>query len=477
MPEGFAPLSAHAAGLRPKYAHFLEDLDGAPRYDIAVEIFPERRELIGHARIAVRNPGPEAWTYVVFQIPARLPRLKSTMEFEEIRVEGQSVAVDAASSGSILTVPLPEPLPPGAWTHMELDWTLQYADWGDDIQVYALLGTSQNMLTLPHFHPRLAVYAPDAPGTDPAGWWVQAIPQYADITFADVSLMRVTATLPSEYVVLATGHLLESTPVAADRTRHRWITGPVRGFLLQASPDYVVSTRTVQGVSLRMHHRPFEATAAANALDAADRALRIFQRTLGPYPYPTLSLASSPLDIYGMEYSNALQIGSRQLRDFADSLDFLVAHEVSHQWWHLMVHNDPVLFPWIDEGLAETAYVIFLEAGGGGRAFMTDYWQSLIEGFESSLSESDAWWTANPAPSYLHYYRANYTRSALFLDAIRSLVGDEAFHAALRELAETNRFGIIGPQEFLAPFRQLDPDGMADLEREWWDQALTPATP
>ncbi len=49
-------------------------------------------------------------------------------------------------------------------------------------------------------------------------------------------------------------------------------------------------------------------------------------------------------------------------------MEILVAHEVAHQWWYQIVHNDPVNMPWLDEALAEYSVKIYSERLHGPRA-------------------------------------------------------------------------------------------------------------
>ena len=87
------------------------------------------------------------------------------------------------------------------------------------------------------------------------------------------------------------------------------MTGPVRGFVLQASPLYRIVGMDVDGVRIQSFHHAEDEMVALRALDQAAQALAFFSEAWTPYPYTHLTLVSSPLRETTMEYSNLIQIG------------------------------------------------------------------------------------------------------------------------------------------------------------------------
>ena len=468
----FPPLTSYRAGLRPAYADLLDGLSHLPRYEIQVELFPERHILQGQASVAVMNASPDHWSMLVFRLPANLPRLQAAMQVSAIHVNGQAVTPARSDSPTVLIIPLDTPLAPGQWLQVDLAWQLEYAHGNDALASYILLGGNQDMISLPHFYPELSVYAPGAPGTT-AGWWTADIPEHADIRFHMATLMRVSATLPRNLVVVGNGVLLESVAMADDRMRHSWITGPVRGFVLQASPRYVMSTLEVDGVMLHSYYHAQDAVAAQDALHHAGTALRTFTRHFGPYPYPHLVIAAAPLDDRGMEYSTLIQIGVLRYRNHPDNTAWLIVHEVSHQWWYLLVHNDPVHLADLDEGLAELSYFFWLEEvlDHHDRQTLVSHWHAVIREFDAAYAGERPWWETDTYQDLKHYYRAHYTRPAAFLDAAWSIAGDTAFREALRTYLQDNRFQIVTFAELTAALHAAARNAqMADLLQAWQGQ-------
>ena len=69
-----------------------------------------------------------------------------------------------------------------------------------------------------------------------------------------------------------------------------------------------------------------------------------------PYAYPQITVTEGP--IYGMEYPMLVFIGRPTARL---ELYQVIAHEVGHEWFPMMVGQDEAAFAWMDEGF--TTYI------------------------------------------------------------------------------------------------------------------------
>ncbi len=476
VPASFPPLSLYAAALSPEQNTMLDGLSHLPRYEIEVELVPPLQALRGTASVAVLNSSSSTWTMLVFRLPANLPKLGADMQVHSIHVNGQLASPIESGNSTVLTIPLQAPLSPGNWIQVDLEWRLQYASF-NNLYHYVRLGRNQDMLNLPYFYPELAVFSPGAPGTNPEGWWIAEPQGNADLRFHEATLMHVTTTTPDDLVVVGSGHLMDTVPLEDGRSRYQWITGPVRGFVLQASPIYLMSTQEANGVTLRSYYHAEDEAVAKHALAYARNALLTFEELWGPYPYSDFTIVSSPLIDTGLEYSNLIQIGVLRYRNLSNDTTFLIIHEVAHQWWYLLVHNDPVHFPSLDEGIAELAYVFYLEENDAeiGRIGMIHFWRSQLRNFEALYSGDVPWWRAGPYQNPEHYYWAHYRRPAVLMGDIWASAGDVAFNAALRDFIEKHRFQIVTPEDWEFEFKKVvTGDQLIDLQEAWQVPASPP---
>src|SRR5262249_19682088 len=121
----------------------------------------------------------------------------------------------------------------------------------------------------------------------------------------------------------------------------------VRDFNLILSETYHVSTKIVAGVKVRVLTRPGGLPAATlHAL--ARRALLSYNAHIGPYPWPTLTLAESAAG-YGMESPALFCLPPHRTH----ALPYLVSHEIAHEWFYGLVGSDQVADPFADEAMAD----------------------------------------------------------------------------------------------------------------------------
>lgn len=475
-PEGFPPLSAYTTSLRPGFHDILTDLAHLPRYEISAEILPARRLLEGNAAIAIFNSSESTWSSIVFRLAANNPRLITDMHVVSVVVEGLPVQPVLSSSETVLTIPLATPLETGHWIQVELVWHVHYTQLTNE-RAYVRNGANLDMINLPHFYPELAVFAPGAPGTNAQGWWIQEIPPYTDIRFHDSALMRVTATVPEEYVLVGSGTPVRKEPVADGRIRQHWVTGPVRGFVLQASPKYLAASKDVDGIQIQTFYHAEDESVALRVLDETAQALDFFSEIWSPYPYTHLTLVSSPLGDTAMEYSNLIQVGIMRYRDHPWDTAFLMTHEVAHQWIYLLVHNDPVHHAGLDEGLAELSYVYMkdtVDAAFEGPQFIA-YWRHLNENFGSTFEGDGLWWLAHPYQNLDHYHATHYRRPAVLLGEMWSAIGNEEFTDLLQNYIAQHQFQIVTPDNLIGVLQDAGQnDRLADLEQSLRKSAAAP---
>jgi aminopeptidase N len=140
-----------------------------------------------------------------------------------------------------------------------------------------------------------------------------------------------------------------------------------------------------------------------------------------------------------MEYAGVVTIGEDLYGAYREQLGYLVTHEVAHQWWYAQVGSDPLAAPWLDEGLAEYAaydYYRGVYGQGAAEALLRSRWQMPVD-------------------------------AALFFDAVRQQLGDEAYQAALREYVDTHRWRVAQPDDLLSALQRTPDQDLTSLVDVW----------
>lgn len=446
-----------------------ETLASMPRYELTAEIGDGLDVLTGTAYIRITNTSPDPWTYVIFRLYPALEQYRGLFSIQSAAVGGRAVPFSYQDQNTALRVELPSALLTGKQTTVYLSWTIDIPQWQDTPLAYRLFGNSQEMLSLPLFYPSLAVYQPGlTAGT--GHWWLEKGTVRGDAAFNLASLFVVTATLPSDQIPVTSGTLITSTAAGPGQSRHVWVTGPVREFFLHTSNRFQSATTTAYDTRITSYWLPGQEAGGRAALQYTAAALRIYSDLFGPYGYTDLRVAVGPLGVRGMEYPQAFLLGVQLYDEYRADLEIRTVHEVAHQWWYQTLHNDPVNYPWMDEGISEYASKLYYQAIRGrsyAESLQARRWQAVIDLLTARGSDAPL---NQPVAVYddgAQYESVVYGKGALFYDAIRQALGERQFEAFLKSYQKNYRFQIVTPESLLAELRTYDPQVADSLYQKW----------
>jgi hypothetical protein len=260
---------------------------------------------------------------------------------------------------TLLKLDLPSPVAPGATTVLDIDFQTQLP------RVVARTGYFKTFHLVAQWFPKIAVLElPGERGATAPRW--NAHEFHLDSEFyADFGSYDVTLTLPANYVVGATG-VPQGKPVATSpgMLTHRYVQDDVHDFAWTAdtrTAPPLVGSWTGPGsppVTLTVLYPPEYKASAAPALQAAKDSLTYFSRTLGPYPYRTVTIVIPPYNAEeagGMEYPTFFT--SEAYADTtpgtlnAHLLDAVTIHEFGHGYFYGILASNEFEEPLLDEGL------------------------------------------------------------------------------------------------------------------------------
>lgn len=472
------PLARYLPALKADAADELDGMEGAPRYTLDVTVDVISRTLKGAGEIVVTNNSREPWNQILFRLYPNLKHYGGDMSVQSVALDGLPANFTYQDAGTTLHILLPRPMLPGDQVTVRLAWKLFWPSWVDNNAVYALFGKSQQMASLPLFYPVLAVYE-DGPSVGSGGWWRTIGSVRGDSAFSDASLFAVTARLPNEQVPVTSGTLVLTSSVSATETQYVWVAGPSREFLFHLSPLFSSASEEAFGTTVTSYWLPGEEAAGRAALRYGVAALRVFSDLYGAYPFKDMRIAPAPLGFRGMEYPQAMLLGVDLYDRLRTNLEVLVVHEMAHQWWYQMVHNDPVHAPWLDEGIAEYSVKLYLErlAGQSKADFMqyqrweVPYTQLKGRGNDTPISQ-----TVENFKNGNQYETIVYGKGALFFDALRAHLGDRQFRRFLQTYLTGHRWGFVTDDDFLAALHVLGKPELVQLYRDWVGSTPVQAT-
>lgn len=263
-----------------------------------------------------------------------------------------------ATDHTVARFDLPEPVLPGASTTLDIDFSTQLP------RVIARTGYFDSFHLVAQWFPKIAVLElPGERGATAPRWNAHEFHMESEF-YADFGSYDVSLTVPKDYVVGATGEL-QGQPVEKNgMVTRRYVQHDVHDFAWTAdkrSAAPLVETWTGPGsptVTVQvLYPREYEAS-ARSAMKAAKDSLTWFSRTLGPYPYRTLTVVIPPhnaAEAGGMEYptfitaSGHAEVAPNSLDEYA--LEGVTIHEFGHGYFYGILANNEFEEPMLDEGL------------------------------------------------------------------------------------------------------------------------------
>ena len=265
-----------------------------------------------------------------------------------------------ATDHTVARFDLPQAVAPGASTTLDMAFTTQLP------RVSARTGYVDSFHLVAQWFPKIAVLelAGERGATAPR-WNAHEFHMESEF-YADFGSYDVSLTVPKGYTVGATGEL-QGAPVEKDgQLTHRYVQHDVHDFAWTAdrrSAPPLVATWQAAGrapVTVRVLYPPEFAASARPALKAARDALAYFSRTLGPYPYRTLTVVIPPHNAEqagGMEYptfitaSGHAEVPPDSLTEY--ELEGVTIHEFGHGYFYGILASNEFEEPMLDEGLNE----------------------------------------------------------------------------------------------------------------------------
>ncbi len=328
---------------------------------------------------------------------------------------------------------------------------------------YAETAGGEPFFMVAQWFPKLAVY--ETPGTRyvpddaPRGRWsAHAFHNHSEF-YADFGTYRVRMTLPTDYVVGATG-LMTDEQSGDDTKTLTFAADDVHDFAWTASPAYRVFESQWKHVRLRLLTQPEHAGQADRYLEAARVGLEGYSDLAGEYPWTTLTLVDGVGDSNGMEYPTLVTLGTGYgAPPWVRLPEVVTVHEIGHQWFQGMLASNEAEEAWLDEGINSYTEVRIIDAawngadGDGSVIDLPGLGASDFEVQQLSAAGLDLGDGAIAAPTWEQenaYSARVYSKPAMLMASMETLVGRDAMRQVMRDYAATWRFRHPTSRDFIA---------------------------
>jgi hypothetical protein len=356
------------------------------------------------------------------------------------------------------TVVLAQPVAPGARAQFELVWTTELPT------LRQRTGSVGSFVFAGQWFPKLAKLELD-------GSWVQFVFHPQAEFYANFGSYDVTLDTPQAYVLGASG-VLQSETQQGDRRVSRYVSTNVHDFAWTAWPEFLVHEFTLDDTNVRVLYPPGNELNRETTQRTITLALPWFERWLGPYRLPNLTIVHPPRFASaagGMEYPGLLTTGGARLTSLVtNDVERVVIHELAHQWFYGSVASNEYEWPFLDEGLSMYAENRAMrELYEGPTAETQRFATTLAQTVKAYESRHDAA-ISSPAAAFTSFDQLAalaYDRAALVFETFANVYGP-GFDRALGEYARTYAGHHPEPNDlFNVLGRHLEPRAVENLRR------------
>ena len=241
----------------------------------------------------------------------------------------------------------------------------------------------------------------------------------------------INVTVPTGYVVASNGKLLGVTDNGDTSLTWRWREDhQIATYLMCATiskwavPTSMLVRGTNDSIPVQYYVWQTDSVKTAKFLPTVKQMISGLGNLFGPYPWDKYGMSGvNPFLYGGMEHQTMTT-----LQQSYETEEFVVVHELTHQWWGDLVTCGTWSDIWLNESFATYGEVLWSEITGGvaGR-------KSYMFGMQGFANAS--WQGAVYNPEGQGYYLFDdlvYNKGGWVLHTLRGAIGDSAFFQSLR---------------------------------------------
>lgn len=239
----------------------------------------------------------------------------------------------------------------------------------------------------------------------------------------------IIITVPEPQIVVSNGIMVEDVALDNNRRRYHWREGyPISTYLVSiTSYPYTVWYDEYIGINgdtlpLTYYVYPDHYSETYNNYLLTKEMMTVFSQHFGEYPFMGEKYGHVEFGWGGgMEHQTISSMGSAN--------EFLIAHELGHQWWGDLLTCASFHHIWLNEGFARYSESIWEEAYYGKDAYH-DYWKSHEFYGPGSI------YVENPITAgEIFNVNLSYNKAGWVIHMLRGILGDSIFFNVLKSYA------------------------------------------
>ena len=499
-------------------------------YNFKVHLDVEKHALTGDGIITYKNNSPDTLDRIYLHLYPNAFKNENSTLAREAKKRGYHRRIDPKNNGyidilefrinrkktdippadapvvayriddTILESMLPEPLPPGE----ELQLYIKFYEKVRKIMGRA--GWRGKQHDFAQWYPKLVVY-------DEKGWHPDQFHLSGEF-YGEFGTFDVSITLPANYIVAATGEVVEGAPgwewvqVDTSLSDKDWKTTyekqleeieerskedtirtvkfhaeKVHDFAWLASSEFLYEKGEWNSIPVHvLYSKNARKGWSKKVVERSEKVLKWLSTRFGLYPYPQLSVTHGLMG-GGMEYP-MLVMNSGPWHG-------LISHEVGHIYFYGMLASDELADSWMDEGFTTYQEGWYQQVNYGKWGYDeddvpdTNSWKFKLNPRtprkERTISRLVNYMTSGynePAGQYAHKFKGGYginayTKGAAIFGMLHKMVGDSLWDKICHTYFDRWAFKHVNEERFQKVCEDVTGEDMGWFFDQWLHKAVT----
>ena len=334
-----------------------------------------------------------------------------------------------------------------------------------------------------HAKPRTGLHfmKPEAEDpTRPVHAWTFGQPRYHSYWFPchdspnDRATTEIIVTVPSQFITIANGNLLDVKDNGTTKTHHWLHDVPHAAYLVSlVVGDFAVIEDSYKGKPVNYYVRKDRRDDAPLLMGKTPKMIQFFEEFTGvDYPYD--KYAQTVVEIYmgAMEHTTCTTHSFALLPDQRAALDMelvpVVAHELAHQWFGDLVTCRDWSNAWLNEGFATYFELMWSEHDLGKDEFKL----LLLQDKLGYLAEDSVY--RRPIVYYVYHNqgfelfdRHLYNKGGWVLHMLRHQLGEQNFRRGLKTYLETYRTKQVVTADLVRTLEEVTGHSLERFFQQW----------
>ncbi len=287
---------------------------------------------------------------------------------------------------------------------------------------------------------------------------------------SDKATVSFKITTPKHYEVIANGKLIGiSSPDSGEVIYQYEMDTPIPTYcmVIGVCDFYIAKSKTKSGIPIYYYTFPEDSSRVSNEFSHVPDIVDFYEKIIAPYPYSKLAIVESSTIFEGMENSSAIFLPqTTSIGEGKYWNDEVLAHEIAHQWFGDDVTKSDWPELWLSEGFATYFSMLYFEHRDGEKKF-----QQMIQKTRNDYLTYSS--KTLPVINY-HYMHIgellnveNYQKGALFLNELRTELGDEIFFKGIRIYYRKYEHSNVTTKDFENVMEEVSSKKLDNLFHTW----------